>query len=121
MEFFKHKQNCAHNKVSADKDISYCPDCGELIENQWYLVRCACCGVKEKAVIKNGEIVPADKFCHNCGTKSYTVERLSKINFIDINYAVLVKAIVSNQINGFTQIWEMRERKSYLKKLPYYK
>ena len=95
MEFFKKNKNCSHHHVAPDVDFAYCPDCGELIENQWYLLRCSCCGVKLKGIIKNGEIMPEKHFCHNCGTKEFVIERINKINFIDINYAVLVKAVGS--------------------------
>ena len=104
-ELFKQNNKCSHSKVKPDCDFAYCPDCGELIENQWYLVRCACCGIKLKGYVKNGEIVPEEHFCHNCGTKEYTVERIDKINFVDINYAVLVKAIVENNYTNYTQSW----------------
>ena len=96
---------CSHSHVKADVDFAYCPDCGELIENQWYLVRCACCGVKLRGMIKNGEVVPEKHFCHNCGTREFVVERIDKINFIDINYAVLVKAVVPNHEFNYTQSW----------------
>ena len=116
MEFFKNK--CNHDKFPADKDIGYCPDCGELIENQWFIVRCACCGVKHKAVIKNGQIVPVEKFCHNCGAKEFITERINKINFIDINYAVLVKTIIPNEHFEYTQSWaESKETSNYTHKL----
>lgn len=105
MEFFKKNRTCTHSKVSPDVDFAYCPDCGELIENQWYIVRCACCGVKLRGFIKNGEIIPEENFCHNCGNKNYIVERLDKINFIDINYAVLVKAVTNSNYQNFTQSW----------------
>ena len=105
MEFFKKNKNCSNNNVPPDVDFAYCPDCGELIENQWYLLRCACCGVKLKGIIKNGEIIPEKHFCHNCGTKEYIIERINKINFIDINYAVLVKAVVENNDISYTQSW----------------
>lgn len=105
MEYFKKNKNCLHHSVLPDVDFAYCPDCGELIENQWYLVRCACCGVKLKGIIRNGEIIPEKHFCHNCGTKDYVIERIDKINFIDINYAVLVKAIVENNNISYTQSW----------------
>ncbi len=108
MEFFKSTKNCSHSKVRPDVDFAYCPDCGELIENQWYLVRCACCGVKLKGMIKNGEIVPEKHFCHNCGTRDYVVERIDKINFIDISYAVLIKAVVQNDDVSYTQSWVSR-------------
>lgn len=105
MEFFKKNKTCTHSKVRADVDFAYCPDCGELIENQWYLVRCACCGVKLRGMVKNGEIVPENHFCHNCGTREFIVERIDKINFIDISYAVLVKAVVHNNEYNYTQSW----------------
>lgn len=97
-------KKCTHDNVPIDQDYYYCPDCGELIENQWYLVRCTSCGLKEPATIRNGEIVPLNHFCHNCGGKSYTVERI-KIDCININYAVLVKTVVNNEINEYTQSW----------------
>ena len=105
MEFLKKNRNCTHHNVMPDVEFAYCPDCGELIENQWYLVRCACCGVKLRGIIKNGEIVPEKHFCHNCGTKDFVVEKIDKINFIDISYAVLVKAIVENNNINYTQSW----------------
>ena len=105
MEFFKKNRNCSHPKVRPDVDFAYCPDCGQLIENQWYLVRCACCGVKLKGIIKNGEIIPEKHFCHNCGTKEYIVEKIDKINFVDISYAVLVKAMIENNVKDITQSW----------------
>lgn len=105
MEFLKFNKTCSHSKVRPDVDFAYCPDCGELIENQWYLVRCACCGVKLKGFIKNGKIIPEKNYCHNCGNHEFTVERIDKINFIDISYAVLVKAIVKTNSKSFTQSW----------------
>lgn len=105
LELFKRNKECKHTKVTPDKDICYCPDCGELIENRWYITRCACCGVKLKAIIKNGEVVPEENYCHNCGAREYGVERVNKINFIDINYAVLKKTIIKPSVDEMTQSW----------------
>ena len=105
LDLFRKNMKCSHSLVKADVDFAYCPDCGELIENQWYLVRCACCGVKLRGMIKNGEVVPEKHFCHNCGARDFVVERIDKINFIDINYAVLVKAVVPNHEYNYTQSW----------------
>ena len=105
LELFKFHKVCQHSRISPDVDYAYCPDCGELIENQWYLIRCACCGVKLKGIIKNSEIIPDKNFCHNCGAKDYVIERINKINFIDISYAVLVKAVVSHNHTRSTQSW----------------
>lgn len=103
MELFNRE--CKHEKFPTDKDIGYCPDCGELIENQWFITRCACCGVKHKAIYRHGKVISVDKFCQNCGSKEFVAERIDKINFIDINYAVVVKTVISNEVQSFTQSW----------------
>ncbi len=105
LELFKFNRTCNHTNVRPDADFVYCPDCGELIENQWYLVRCSCCGVKLPGIIKNGLIIPEKHFCHNCGAHDSTIERINKINFIDISYAVLLKAVVPNNSFNYTQSW----------------
>lgn len=98
-------KECSHDRVPIEQDYYYCPDCGELIENQWYLVRCASCGLKEIATVKNGRVIPFDNYCHNCGSQSYTVERLEKIDCININYAVLVRAVVRDETQEYSQSW----------------
>ena len=108
-DLFRKKNECQHTKVSPDKDYSYCPDCGLLIENRWYITRCACCGVKLKAIIKNNQFIPDEHYCHNCGAADFIIEQVDKINFIDINYAVLVKVPVIPECNQFTQSWVERE------------
>ena len=111
-------KECEHPKVPLDAEYYYCPDCGELIENQWYLVRCASCGLKEIATVKNGEVVPLNNFCHNCGGKDYTVERLEKIDCININYAVLIKAVVKNEVDEYSQSWvDAIQTSNYIPKL----
>lgn len=104
-EIFMPKSKCSHSKVPIEADIYYCPDCGELVENRWYIVRCACCNTKEIATIHNGEIVPLENFCRNCGSKNYIIERIDKIDCININYAVLMREILNNEINEYTQSW----------------
>ena len=34
MDFFKRHHTCTHDNVSPSVQFSYCPDCGELIENE---------------------------------------------------------------------------------------
>lgn len=89
--FLSQKQTCQHEHVGVNCDFGYCPDCGALIENQWYIVKCSCCGLKHKAIVKNGKVVPVNNFCHNCGSENYVVERLETIDFININYAALIR------------------------------
>lgn len=89
---------CSHEKITPDIEQGYCPDCGKLIQNEWYITRCSCCGVKMKAMLKNGEVVPQNHYCTNCGSHSFKVEKIDKINFIDINFAVLVKREIESEI-----------------------
>jgi len=105
VQFFTNKKQCKHSKVSPQEDMAYCPDCGELIENRWYIARCSCCGIKLKAVIKDGEVTAEEHFCHNCGGKKFEAELVSKINCIDINYAVLVKTVIQPPTDTWTQSW----------------
>lgn len=117
-EIFNFNKKCQHNKVPLDTDIGYCPDCGELIENHWYITRCGCCGVKERATIRNGEVVPEAEFCPNCGGKAYKVEEIEKIDCININYAIVVREIVKNEINEYTQSWvDAMQTSNYTPKL----
>lgn len=105
LEFFTRNKTCRHSKVPPDSEYSYCPDCGKLVENQWYILRCPCCGIKRSGYIKNGNIMPEKPFCHNCGTNEYIIEKIDKINFINIDYAVLVKTVVENNSYSQTQSW----------------
>ena len=105
LEFFKFNKECEHSKVRPDVDFAYCPDCGELVQNHWYITRCGCCGVKERATIRNGEVVPEESYCHNCGSKLYKVEEIEKIDCININYAIVVREIVQNEVTEYTQSW----------------
>lgn len=115
--FFKRKKECTHQKVSPDKDSCYCPDCGMYIENRWYLTRCNCCNVKRKSIIKFDTIMPETKYCPNCGAEHYHVEEVKSINFIDINFAVLVKEINEERSINRTQTWLERENSEPIKLL----
>lgn len=105
---FNLKKACQHEKITPDMEFGYCPDCGKLIKNEWYITRCACCGVKLKTCARNGEIYPQNHYCTNCGSHEYKVEKLDKINFIDINFAVLQKMEVetSDTTGCTTQCWQ---------------
>ena len=119
MELLKVNKKCTHDKLPIEDDIGYCPDCGELVENHWYLTRCACCGVKLRTTIRNGEVVPEENFCHNCGCREYIVEKLEKIDCININYAMVLREVVKNEVSEYTQSWqEVIQTSGYIPKLP---
>ena len=108
---------CTHDKVHPEVEQAYCPDCGKLIRNEWYITRCSCCGVKMKAMVKNGQIVPQEHYCSNCGGEDFSVEKVEKLNFIDINFAALVKKESEGEVIGSTiKCWQ--ERTAELPKLP---
>ena len=107
---FNFKKTCHHDSITPDMESGYCPDCGKLIKNEWYITRCACCGLKLKSVTVKGEVKPLHNYCTNCGSEEYTVEKLPKINFIDINFAVLIKKEVEEifKTPNSTQCWQER-------------
>ena len=109
---------CGHEKILPNVEQAYCPDCGKLIENRWFITRCKCCGVKMKAIIKNGNIIPQEHFCSNCGSREYSVEKIEKINFIDIKFAVLEKheADEQPQLGKTTTCWQ--EKNIEIPRLP---
>ena len=51
------------------------------------------------------------KFCPNCGASDFHIEELDKINFIDINYAVCKKVVISHQSCNIRQIWVEKDDK----------
>ena len=107
-DLFRFTHNCKHEHVTPDRDCAYCPDCGKLIKNEWYITRCACCGVKLKTMVKNGQIVPQHHYCANCGSDEFLVEKLDQINFVDINFAALLKCVVEAEQNicTTTRCWQ---------------
>lgn len=98
-------KKCTHDKLGMYSGGGYCPDCGEYVENQWYLVRCSCCGVKRVAMTKGENVLPKEAFCTNCGGHEYYIEKLNHVNFIDINYATIVQKIHPHFKTNFSQAW----------------
>ena len=101
-------RGCQHDKISINSHGAYCPDCGKFVVVKWYIVRCACCGVKRVAYVDyNDNIKPEDRFCPNCGTEETIIEELDNINFVDINFAVHKKEVVEQNITlrNRTQFW----------------
>ena len=96
---FLFKKTCHHEKISAFIKSQYCPDCGEYVENHWFITRCPICGKKHKTVIKNGKPVPAEKFCQNCGSQDFKVEEIDSIDIVSINYAAYITKTVKKADN----------------------
>lgn len=116
---FLFKPSCPHEKITPNMGAGYCPDCGEYVENHWYMTRCSCCGVKQKTVVKNGKIVAIVKYCKNCGSSSFAVEELNGIDIVNINYATVLKQTIKTRKENFIQTW-VENNYSPMKLLPSY-
>ena len=77
--FFKNQHKCSHKNALIHSEEGYCPDCGQYLVKKYYLVRCSRCDIKREAKLAWGEIVPAQKYCTNCGEQDYYIEKLDKI------------------------------------------
>lgn len=99
------KATCKHEKISPQSAGGYCPDCGEFVQNQWYITRCTCCGLKQHTLVKNGRVVANIKFCPNCGSSSFAPERLETIDVVNINYATVIKNVIETKKQSSIQFW----------------
>ena len=108
-DFLKQNHECRHSNISIDTDEAYCPDCGALVRNKWYIVRCSCCGIKRTSHTRYSEIIPDTKFCPNCGGTEFYIQEFDKINFTDINYAILKKVVINQEKSTTSQIWIEKE------------
>lgn len=104
-DFLKQKHECKHTRVRIDVEEAYCPDCGALIKNKWYLVRCSSCNIKRTAHLEYGSIKPDTKYCPNCGGTEFYIQELNNLSFIDVNYAILKKTIIQQGSQITRQIW----------------
>ena len=93
--FFAKQNKCTHKNALLNSNEGYCPDCGEYLVKNYYLVRCSRCDIKREAKLFWGEITPLNKFCENCGSSEYYIEQLDKINFVDAKYAIFIKEIAN--------------------------
>lgn len=107
ISLIKNKNKCTHKNALNDTNEGYCPDCGKYLVKNYYILRCSRCGIKRESKLVWDEIVPAKKYCKNCGEVEYYIEKINKINFIDANYAISLKESVAHYdtINPEAQIW----------------
>ena len=75
IKFIKNKNKCSHRNALLYSENGYCPDCGQYLVKNYYLIRCSRCDIKREAKLAWGEIVPAQKFCSNCGRKFGDAEK----------------------------------------------
>lgn len=114
------KKSCSHDKITANMKAGYCPDCGDYIENHWYITRCECCGVKQKSMVHNGKIVTDTHFCKNCGSSSFVLEELDCLNIVNVNYAVVKKHAIKTKTKNAIQTWIEENTYAPMKLLPAY-
>lgn len=116
---FGFAKKCTHDKITPERQSGYCPDCGEYVENLWYITRCQCCGVKQRTRVIKGKVESDEKFCRNCGSSSFLIEELNKIDVVNINYAVVIKKTKERR-KGFIQSWVEESAAGSIKLLPAY-
>jgi len=106
-KLIKNRFKCYHKHALIHQNEGYCPDCGEYLIKNYYLLRCSCCDIKREARLIWGEIVPKEKFCANCGESEYYIEKIDTVNFIDAQYAICLKEIADKMqtLHPETQIW----------------
>jgi hypothetical protein len=111
IKLIKNKNKCTHRNALINSNIGYCPDCGQYLIKNYYIIRCASCNIKREAKLAWGEIIPAKKFCQNCGTQDYYIEKIDSVNFIDANYAIYLKEIANEKydLHVENQIWVEKE------------
>lgn len=102
---FIWKPSCTHDKITPNMKAGYCPDCGEYVENHWYITRCGCCGTKQKTLVRNGKVVASANFCKNCGSDSFIAEELESLDIVNVNYAVVLKQTREIQRTNVIQTW----------------
>lgn len=118
-DFFRKQHTCTHKNVPVDVDECYCPDCGELIKNEWFIVRCACCNIKRQAHLEYDELKPDTKFCQNCGADDFTIEKIDSLNCVNSRYAVIKQRIIKQEFSSVRQIWvEDDYKKQTFDKIP---
>lgn len=120
INFRKTTSSCRHDKITFDRKAGYCPDCGEYVENHWYISRCKCCGVKQKTLVKNGRVITDAKFCRNCGSSLFAIEELEVIDIVNINYAVALKQTLEVKKPSIIQTWIDQNSGITMKLLPGY-
>lgn len=112
--------SCKHENITPYMKSGYCPDCGEYIENHWYITRCKCCGIKQKSFLRGGKVITDAKFCRNCGSSLFASEKLEKLDIVNVNYAVTLKHVVKVEKKSIIQTWIEQNCYSPIKLLPSY-
>lgn len=102
---FLFKKTCHHEKISACVKSGYCPDCGEYVENCWFVTRCPICGKRHKTIIRKGKPIPSDKFCSNCGCQEFVVEEIDFPDIVSINYAAYISKVIKIQTTQTVNAW----------------
>ena len=119
LKLVKNHFKCIHKHALLYSDTGYCPDCGQYLVKNYYIVRCSRCDIKREAHLVWGEIEPKEKFCSNCGSSEYYIEKLDKVNFVDAHFAIYLKEIANDIMNLHPETTVWVEDKETLKQIGY--
>lgn len=117
---FRKTSSCRHERIMPNRSAGYCPDCGEYVENHWYISRCKCCGVKQNSRVMRGKVLTDTRYCRNCGSSAFFVEELKIVDLTNINYAVLLKQIIATKRQSIMQTWFEQNSYAQMKLLTSY-
>ncbi len=112
-KFFKSLFKCSHKNALLHSNDGYCPDCGKYIKKAYFVVRCKRCDIKRLSKKSFDKIVPIEKYCANCGSNEYVIEKYDRLNLVDINYAIEVKETIEEfEPQNDLEIWIDEEKQS---------
>lgn len=115
---FLFKKTCRHEHFLASAKSGYCPDCGEYVQNRWFITKCPVCGKRHKTILQKGKPVPAERFCTNCGCHEFKIEKIEMPDIVTINYAVYITESVK-QKQPTTNVWvENKDKIKFLTLMP---
>ena len=116
-KLIKNQFKCSHKNALLYAESGYCPDCGEYLVKNYYILRCSRCDVKRTAKLVWGDIVPTEKYCSNCGCQDYYIEKLDKVNFVDAPYAIYIKEIAAEYKDTHPEVQVWVEENEELKEI----
>lgn len=116
---------CFHYAAQPVVGKTYCPDCGQGIVYEWWLLRCSGCSHYRKARWVLGKLYLLQRFCVDCGHQGYLLERYTEPPIYHLDF-VLLRSIPVGKVQ-FQAHLEMTAfsfnpiEKQPLKSLPSYK
>jgi hypothetical protein len=71
--------------------------CDDLVDGKafWILLKCNKCDTKRIPMVNKGKIIPVNRYCKNCGSERFYLERKEDIERLDTIYALYSKDLTN--------------------------